>query len=51
MIRMAFRAYCFGSLVFVVCKRGSFYRGVGYGPTIDKALQNMIFHRDLIEVK
>lgn len=51
MIRMAFEVHCFGGVVLVFCKRGSFYRGVGYGPTIDKALWNMIFYRDLIEVK
>lgn len=48
---MAFSVHCFGGIVFVFCKRGSFYRGVGYGPTIDKAVQNMIFYRDSIEVQ
>lgn len=48
---MAFSVYCFGGIVFVVCKRGSFYRGVGYGPTVDKAVRNMTFHRTSIEVQ
>ena len=51
MVRMSFSVHCFGGIVLVFCKRGSFYRGVGYGPTIDKALRNMTFYSDSIEVK
>ncbi len=49
MVRMVFSVYCFVGIVFVVCKRGSFCRGVGYGPTIDKALHNMTFYCNSIE--
>lgn len=51
MIRMVFEVHCFGGFVLVYCRGGSFCRGIGYGPTIDKALHNMTFYRNLIEVK
>lgn len=51
MFGMAFKVYCFDSLVFVVCRRGSFCSGIGYGFTINEALRNMIFLREQIGVK
>lgn len=51
MFGMAFKVYCSNSLVFVVCRRGSFYRGIGYGFTVNEALRNMIFLREQIGVK
>lgn len=51
MVRMAFSIHCFGGLVLVFCKCGSFYRGIGYGPTINKAFHNMTFYRVSIGVK
>ena len=45
MFKSSFKVYCFGCLVFVCCKRGSFYRGVGCGSTIEEAMRRMTFYR------
>lgn len=45
MVRLSFKVYCFDYLVFVCCKRGSFYSGVGYGSTIEEAMRCMTFYR------
>lgn len=44
-LRSVYRLYCFDNLVFATCKRGNFYRGVGYGETIAEAICNMTFYR------
>ena len=46
MIKLAYKVYCFGNLVFISCKKGNFVRGVGYGSTIVEALRNMTFYRE-----
>ena len=45
-MRMAFKVYCFDTLVFVCCRRGKFNIGLGCGLTIDAALHNMVFYRE-----